>query len=115
MIGLPAHAGIGRPEEWMDRVHADDIAPLKEALEAHLSGQTDHFQHEHRIRHEDGTYRRFLCRGVAVRSPRPRATPLPATLTPTTAPAAGAEPPPNTRFLPPPTRPCNRAGFPAGL
>ena len=26
MIGLPAPAGIGRPEEWMDRVHADDIA-----------------------------------------------------------------------------------------
>ncbi len=40
---------------------------LKEALDAHLSGKTDHFQHEHRIRHEDGTYRRFLCRGVAVR------------------------------------------------
>ena len=35
-----------------------------------LSGTTDHFQHEHRIRHEDGTYRRFLCRGVAVRRRR---------------------------------------------
>ena len=34
-----------------------------------------HFQHEHRIRHEDGTYRRFLCRGVAVRGAGRRAGP----------------------------------------
>src|SRR6266851_8088746 len=44
MIGLPAAGGIGRPEDWTDRVHADDIAALKEALEAHLSGKTEHFQ-----------------------------------------------------------------------
>ena len=50
MIGLPA-PGIGRPEEWTDRVHADDIVPLTQAIEAHLSGKTEHFQHEHRIRH----------------------------------------------------------------
>ena len=31
------------------------------------------FQHEHRIRHEDGTYRRFLCRGVAVQGHGPQA------------------------------------------
>src|SRR5258705_553714 len=58
MIGVQAPAGIGRPDEWFERVHAEDIGPLKEALAAHLNGQTDHFQQEHRIRHEDGTYRR---------------------------------------------------------
>ena len=84
MIGLPAPAGIGRPEEWMDRVHADDIVALKEALEAHLSGKTDHFQHEHRIRHEDGTYRRFLCRGVAVRGAGRRSARIAGSLTDTT-------------------------------
>jgi diguanylate cyclase (GGDEF)-like protein/PAS domain S-box-containing protein len=67
MIGLSTPGGIGRPEEWMERVHADDIVALKNALDAHLSGQTELLQHEHRIRHEDGTYRRFLCRGIAVR------------------------------------------------
>ena len=67
MIGLPAPAGIGRPEDWMERVHADDIASLKEAIDAHLAGKTELVQHEHRIRHEDGTYRRFVCRGIAVR------------------------------------------------
>ena len=29
--------------EWIDRVHADDIAPLKAALEAHLAGKTERF------------------------------------------------------------------------
>ena len=48
MIGLPATAAIGRPEDWIDRVHPDEIGPLKEALNAHLSGKTDHFQYEHR-------------------------------------------------------------------
>src|SRR6185436_3935700 len=62
MIGLPATASIGRPEEWLDRVHADDVIPLKASLDAHLAGTTEHFHYEHRIRHEDGTYRRFLCR-----------------------------------------------------
>jgi len=115
MIGLPAHAGIGRPEEWMDRVHADDIAPLKEALEAHLSGQTDHFQHEHRIRHEDGTYRRFLCRGVAVRAAGRRSTRIAGSLTDTTARAVGQEPLPSAGFLDPLTGLCNRAVFVEGL
>src|SRR5262249_20793861 len=66
MLGLPATHDLGRVEAWMDRVHADDIGPLRAALDAYLSGQGDHLEHEHRIRHEDGSYRRFLCRGVAV-------------------------------------------------
>ena len=45
MMGLPAAAAIGRPEDWMDRVHPDEIAPLKEALDAYLSGKADHFQY----------------------------------------------------------------------
>ena len=52
-------------------MHADDIAGLKETLKIYLAGRTDVFQHEHRIRHEDGTYRRFLCRGLAMRGTRP--------------------------------------------
>jgi len=68
LVGLPPKSGIGRLQDWLDRVHPNDVVPLKEALDAHLCGQTRQWQHEHRIRHEDGTYRWFLCRGVA--SPR---------------------------------------------
>ena len=69
MLGLPPRDGTGHVSEWFGRIHDDDRAELKAALETHLSGTADHFQHTHRIRHEDGTYRRFLCRGVAVRGP----------------------------------------------
>jgi diguanylate cyclase (GGDEF)-like protein/PAS domain S-box-containing protein len=115
MIGLPAHGGMGLPEEWMDRVHADDIGPFKEALEAHLSGKTDHLEHEHRIRHEDGTYRRFLCRGVAVRGAGRRMARIAGSLTDTTERAIAPEPIANSGFLDPLTGLCNRAVFVEGL
>jgi diguanylate cyclase (GGDEF)-like protein/PAS domain S-box-containing protein len=115
MLGLRAAAGIGRPEEWMDRVHADDLGPLKQALEAHFSGQTDHFQHEHRIRHEDGTYRRFLCRGVAVRGAGHRSARIAGSLTDTTERANAPERLPSAGFLDPLTGLCNRAVFVEGL
>jgi PAS domain S-box-containing protein len=72
MVGLPADTAIRSAEEWLNRVHADDLADLKAALEAHLTGHADVFQHEHRIRHEDGSYRRFLCRGLSVAQTRRR-------------------------------------------
>ena len=67
MVGLPAESGPGRPDEWLSRVHPDDAASLRDALDAHLNGHTDRLQHEHRLRHEDGGYRAFICRGVAER------------------------------------------------
>jgi diguanylate cyclase (GGDEF)-like protein/PAS domain S-box-containing protein len=74
MLGLAPGDNSGRPGDWFRRVHSDDLTSLNEALEAHLAGETAHFQHEHRIRHEDGTYRWMLCRGVAVRRPNGKAT-----------------------------------------
>jgi PAS domain S-box-containing protein len=67
MTGLAGPARIGRPDEWTRRVHEDDVAALKEAIELHLSGKQEYLCHEHRMLHENGTYRRFLLRGVAVR------------------------------------------------
>jgi diguanylate cyclase (GGDEF)-like protein/PAS domain S-box-containing protein len=115
MMGLSGPAGIGRTEEWIERVHADDIAGLKETLEAHLSGKTDHFRHEHRIRHEDGTYRRFLCRGVAVRGATRRSTRIAGSLTDTTDRGIAQEQPQSAAFLDPLTGLCNRAVFVQGL
>jgi len=115
MIGVTAPGGTGRPEEWFERVHADDIAALKEALAAHLSGQTDHFQHEHRIRHEDGTYRRFLCRGVAVRGASRRLARIAGSLTDTTERAIAQERLRSDGFRDPLTALCNRAVFVEGL
>jgi diguanylate cyclase (GGDEF)-like protein/PAS domain S-box-containing protein len=65
LVGIAGEAGVGGPEDWLNRVHPEDTSALKAALKAHLSGQTPYFQHEHRILHQDGTYRTFLCRGIA--------------------------------------------------
>jgi len=115
MIGLARPGGVGRPEEWIDRVHADDIAALQAALDAHLSGKTEHFQHEHRIRHEDGSYRRFLCRGVAVRGASKRASRIAGSLTDTTEHASAQERLRSAGFLDPLTGLCNRSVFVEGL
>ena len=62
------------PGEWLGRVHPDDRAALTQALEAHLSGASQHFEHEHRVQHRDGSYRWVLARGMAVRDAHGRAT-----------------------------------------
>ena len=115
MSGLSARAGIGRPEEWMERVHPDDIVPLKDALEAHLSGKTEVLQHEHRIRHEDGTYRRFLCRGIAERRAGRRPARIAGSLTDTTDRGGAQERFHGVAFADPLTGLCNRAVFVEGL
>jgi len=72
--------GYSEPElgdargEWLGRVHPDDRAALTQGLEAHLSGASHHFEHEHRIQHRDGSYRWVLARGMAVRDSQGRAT-----------------------------------------
>jgi diguanylate cyclase (GGDEF)-like protein/PAS domain S-box-containing protein len=115
MMGLPALEAIGRIEDWTDRVHPDEIAPLKEALQAHLSGKTDHFQYEHRLRHEGGTYRLFLCRGVAVRGAGKRAIRIAGSLTDTTGRSLAREWVLTAGFLDPLTGLSNRSVFVAKL
>jgi diguanylate cyclase (GGDEF)-like protein/PAS domain S-box-containing protein len=53
--------------EWLDRIHPDDRPPFRRHLDAHLTGATDHFEFEHRMRDASGEYLWVLARGVAVR------------------------------------------------
>ena len=115
MLGLPASAGIGPIAEWMDRVHDDDRVELRAALDAYLAGKADYFQHAHRIRHEDGTYRRFLCRGVAMQGAGNRAIRIAGSMTDTTERAAALQRPHGAGFLDPLTGLGNRAVFVEGL
>lgn len=55
-------------EAWLSRVHPDDRAGLDEALEGHLSGRLENFEHEYRLRHKSGDYVWVLSRGLAVRA-----------------------------------------------
>lgn len=62
------------PDEWMNRVHPEDLARLKAEIATHVLGYSTHFQHEHRMKHRDGTWRWMLSRGLAVRDENGRAT-----------------------------------------
>jgi len=67
MLGLPAHATVTAFDHWLALVHPDEQAGLRAALDAHLNGDTSHFEHEYRACHADGHTRWVLCRGIAVR------------------------------------------------
>ncbi len=43
-------------EEWERRVHPDDIDRVQEALDAHIAGETDFYDTEHRMEAADGTW-----------------------------------------------------------
>ncbi|MES0362080.1 MAG: diguanylate cyclase, partial [Anaerolineales bacterium] len=54
-------------QEWFQRIHPEDLVEVQLALSAHLEGNSDHFEHEFRMLHHDGTFRWVLTRGMAVR------------------------------------------------
>jgi len=53
--------------EWFNRVYVEDRQALSEAIRAHIRGETEQFEHEHRLRLRDGSYNWFLARGLAYR------------------------------------------------
>jgi diguanylate cyclase (GGDEF)-like protein/PAS domain S-box-containing protein len=60
------HIGTS-PDEWLQRIHPEDVEQFRVLLNAHLEGTSPHFEVEHRIAHKDGTYLWVLTRGIAVR------------------------------------------------
>jgi len=62
-------------ESWLERLHPEDREAFRSRLEAHLSGQTRHFECEYRILHRSsGEYAWMYCRGMAVRDAPGKAT-----------------------------------------
>ena len=115
MIGLPAHADIVRSRR-MARARAPGRRRRSQGDVEDAPRRADPvFQHEHRIRHEDGTYRRFLCRGLAVKDGRNRRDRIAGSLTDTTEQAIAQERLRSVGFLDPLTGLYNRAVFVEGL
>ncbi len=54
-------------DDWLARVHPDDIDLVRLQLSKHLEGLTTQFECEHRVLHRDGSYRWVLARGTAIR------------------------------------------------
>lgn len=55
-----------RVESWETRVHPDDLATAKQALELHFSGATAIYESEHRVLHKDGHWVWVHGRGKVV-------------------------------------------------
>lgn len=67
MLGLPHGEWTGTIEDWFALIHASDLPGLRAAFSLHLSGGTEHLEHEVRIRHDSGGELWVLIRGVAIR------------------------------------------------
>lgn len=67
MLGYAEDTIGNSPEEWFSRVHPEDYVTLERALAMHVEGQSEHFEHEHRMLHQNGSYYWMMSRGLAVR------------------------------------------------
>ncbi|HVM84548.1 MAG TPA: EAL domain-containing protein [Candidatus Binatia bacterium] len=66
MLGIAAEETAGKPEDWFDRTHREDVTTLRAAIDTHLAGHSAHFEQEFRMRHRDETDRWMQARGLAV-------------------------------------------------
>jgi diguanylate cyclase (GGDEF)-like protein/PAS domain S-box-containing protein len=57
----------GTPRDALARIHPEDVNDARAQLEAHLAGETPSYEHAHRIRRDDGSWRWVLERGIATR------------------------------------------------
>jgi PAS domain S-box-containing protein len=66
MLGYEEHELQGDFSDWESRLHPADKDRALATVETHLSGQTSHYELEHRLRHKDGSYRWILARGISI-------------------------------------------------
>ena len=73
MLGFPDNEISNHRENWLSRIHPDDLGRMQAELQRHLRQQTDRYQCEYRMRHHDGSWRWVIARGKAHFSPDGRA------------------------------------------
>ena len=66
MLGFKEDEIDNSLHRWFEQVHPEDLERVKLELTQHFQGLTPHFESEHRLLHQDGTYRWMLSRGMAV-------------------------------------------------
>ncbi|WP_280155117.1 PAS domain-containing protein [Piscinibacter sp. XHJ-5] len=67
MLGLGDTSDSMSLDEWRERLHPQECGDAIAALESHIAGHTERFEHEHRVMHADGRYRWVLSRGTVLR------------------------------------------------
>ncbi len=66
-IGYADHEITDHIDEWLGRVHPDDVDRVRRFLQESLANDESAFEHELRLRHKDGSYRNILASGSLVR------------------------------------------------
>jgi EAL domain-containing protein (putative c-di-GMP-specific phosphodiesterase class I)/GGDEF domain-containing protein len=67
LVGCEEHEIGTAPQEWLDRVHPDDLPELSSGIASAKVATAGEFESSHRLRHKDGTYRWTRCRWVVTR------------------------------------------------
>lgn len=67
LLGYGENELLAHSEEWLKRVHPDDLARVMALLNGHMSGASPFFESEHRLRRKGGDYIWVLERGVVLR------------------------------------------------
>jgi PAS domain-containing protein len=66
-VGCEEHEVGNTPQDWLQRVHPEDIDQVSTTIEALLRDGAGELEVRHRMRHKDGSYRWTLCRGLIQR------------------------------------------------
>ncbi|MBD1916005.1 MULTISPECIES: ATP-binding protein [Cyanophyceae] len=66
ILGYEDHEIPNHLEEWIQRLHPEDLQRAQNALAAYLKRKIPTYDLEYRLRHKDGTYRWILSRSVAL-------------------------------------------------
>jgi PAS domain S-box-containing protein len=72
LLGMSSEELVTR-QDWLDRIHPDDMPRFRAANVAHLKNQTERLEIEYRYRHSDGTWHWARQHGVASRDGTGRA------------------------------------------
>ncbi len=68
IVGAEPGKRLSRLDDWLSRVHPEDVVRLKREIDEHIAGHTPQLDTEYRIRHGDGRYCWMQCRGIALRN-----------------------------------------------
>jgi PAS domain S-box-containing protein len=71
-LGLPP-AALKTTNDWLERIHPDDLTSFRAAHVAHFKGLTPRFECDYRFRGADGNWRWARTHGVALRNRSGRA------------------------------------------
>src|SRR3546814_632682 len=67
IVGLQSQQASIPTDLWLARIHPDDVDEMRERMREHLRGNTEYYDHEYRMRGDDGSYRWVHSRGLGVR------------------------------------------------